>query len=161
DVQAVRLEHLTVLLGRRSEGGEEVAHHHAVQPRLDGERLQLAEVLDAPAAETEERFGKDQAEDRDPLHGLPRVDQLAVAELRPGTWIEQVDGNARGVDRGELESHLDALRTRLPEVEDATHARLEARLPNGGDGAQSTLVAHRSGDLVVVARRGLDVVVHA
>ena len=53
-----------------------------LMPGLDRQRLQLAEVLDAPAAEPEERLGQDQAEDRDPLDGLPRVHELAVAELR-------------------------------------------------------------------------------
>ena len=95
--------------GSEPERGEEVAHHHAVEPGLDGERLQLAEVLHAPAAEAKERVRQDQAEDRDPLDRLPRVHQLAVAELRAGPRVEQVDRDARRVDRGELEGHLDAL----------------------------------------------------
>ena len=76
------VEHRAVLLRRRAERRQEVAHHHAVEPGLDGQRLQLAEVLDAPAAEPEQRVREDQAEDRDPLDRLPRVHVVAVAELR-------------------------------------------------------------------------------
>ena len=46
DVQPELLEHRAVVLGLGAERGEEVAHHHAVQAGLDGQRLQLAEVLD-------------------------------------------------------------------------------------------------------------------
>src|SRR6202167_1197146 len=63
NVQAKLLEHLVVFLRARSERRQEVAHHHAVEPGLDRERLQLAKVLDTPAAKTEQRFGKDQTED--------------------------------------------------------------------------------------------------
>src|SRR5436309_1842050 len=49
-VQPELLEHRAVVLGLRSERRQEVAHHHAVQPGLDGQRLEIAEVLHAPAA---------------------------------------------------------------------------------------------------------------
>ena len=112
-------------------------------PGLDGELLKLAEVLDAPAAQPEQRFGQDQPEDRDPLHGLPRVHELAVAELRAGPRVEHVDRDARGVDLGQLEGHLDALLARLAEVQDAADAGLEARLAHRPDRAQPALVADR------------------
>ena len=155
------LEHLAVLLGRVAERGQEVAHHHAVEPGLDGQPLQLAEVLDAPAAEAEQRVGEDQAEDRDPLDRLPRVHVLAVAELRARARVEQVDRHRRGVDLGQLEGHLDALLARLAEVEDAADAGLEAGLRDRVDRAQAALVADRRGDLGVVGLGGLDVVVDA
>ena len=56
DVQAEVGEHRAVLLGRVAERGQEVAHHDAVEAGLDGERLQVADVLDAAAAEPEERL---------------------------------------------------------------------------------------------------------
>src|SRR6185295_3320282 len=104
------------------------AHHHAVEARLDRQRLQVAEVLDAAAAQAEEGGGEDEAEDGDPLDRLPRVRVVAVAELGPRPRVEEVDGDARGVDLGQLEGHLDALLARLAEVEDAADARLEAGL---------------------------------
>src|SRR5204862_3731738 len=50
-------EHLAVLSRLDAEGGEEVAHHHAVEPRLDRERLEILEVLNPAAAEAEQRVG--------------------------------------------------------------------------------------------------------
>src|ERR1700691_5977589 len=110
------LEHRPILLGLVAEGGEEVAHHHAVDARLDGQGLQLAEVLDASAAQSEQRLWQDQTEDRDPLDRLPRIHVLAVAELRAWTRIEHVDWDARWVDLGQLEGHLHALLAALAEV---------------------------------------------
>ena len=98
-VQAELLEHRAVVLGLGAERGEEVAHHHAVQPGLDRERLELAEVLDPAAAEAEQRVGEDQPEDRDPLDRLPRVHEVAVAELRARARVQQVDRHAGRVDR--------------------------------------------------------------
>ena len=161
DVEAELLEHRVVLLRRVAEGGEEVAEHHAVDAGLDAEALELGDVLDAPAAQAQQRAGQDQPEDRDPLHGLPRVHELAVAELRAGARVEQVDRDGRRVDLGELERHLDALLARLAEVQDPADARLEPRLAHRVDRAQPALVADRRGDLVVVGARGLDVVMHA
>ena len=69
-----------------------------LSPALTASRLQLAEVLDAPAAQAEQRVGEDQAEDRDPLDGLPRIHQLALAELRARARVQQVDRHARRVD---------------------------------------------------------------
>ena len=103
--------------------------------------------------------GQDQAEDRDPLDGLPRVHVLAVAELRARPRVEHVDRDARRVDRRQLEGHLDALLAGLAEVEDSADAGLQARLADGVDRAQASLVADGRGDLVVVAGRRLDVVV--
>ena len=99
DVEPELREHRAVLRGLGAEGGQEVAHHHPVEPGLDRERLQLVEVLDPAAAEPEERVGEDQAEDRDPLHGLPRVHQLAVAELRPGRGLSRLIGTESGRSR--------------------------------------------------------------
>src|SRR4051794_8830640 len=161
DVQPEPGEHRAVLRGRRAERREEVAHHHAVQARLHRERLKVAEVLDAPAAQTEQRAGQDQPEDRHPLHGLPRVHLVAVAELRPRARVQQVDRHRGRVDLRQLERHLDALLARLAEVEDPADAGLEARLVNGGDRAQPPLVTDRRRDLVVVGLGRLDVVVHA
>src|SRR3954451_22919439 len=45
-VQPELLEHRAIVLRLGAEGGQEVAHHHSVETRLDGERLQLPEVLD-------------------------------------------------------------------------------------------------------------------
>ncbi len=72
DVEAEVGEHLPVIGRLGAEGGQEVAHHHPVEAGLDGERLQLVQVLDPAAAEPEEGVGEDQAEDRDPLDDLPR-----------------------------------------------------------------------------------------
>ena len=83
DVEPELGEHLAIVGGLGAERRQEVAHHHPVEPGPDRERLQLAEVLDPAAAEAEERVGEDQAEDRDPLDDVPRVHQLAIAELRP------------------------------------------------------------------------------
>ena len=132
-----------------------------LMPGADRELLQLADVLHAPAAEPKQRVGQDQAEDRDPLHGLPRVHVLAVAELRAGARVEQVDRHRGRVDRGQLEGHLDALLARLAEVEDAADARLQAGLADGVDRAQAALVADGLRDLGVVGLGRLDVVVHA
>ena len=154
-------EHLAVALGAVAEGRQEVAHHHAVDAGLDRQLLQLAEVLHAPPAEPEERVGEDQPEDRDPLDRLPRVHEVAVAELRAGARVEHVDRHAGGVDVRQLEGHLDALLAGLAEVEDAAHAGLQARLADRRDRAHAALVADRGGDLVVVAAGRLDVVVHA
>ena len=63
---------LSDLIRRGAERREEVPHHHSVEPRLDGERLQLAEVLDPSAAEPEERAREDQA------HDAARVDDGAL-----------------------------------------------------------------------------------
>ncbi len=161
-VQPELLEHLAVPFGLRPQRGQEVPHHHAVQPRLDRELLELAvsEVLVAPAAEPEERAGDDQPEDRDPLDDLPRVHQLAAPELGARARVQQVDRHRGGLEGGELERHLHALLGRLAEIEDASHARFEARLANRLDRAHAALVADRRGDLRVVALRSLDVVVH-
>ena len=161
DVQAKLLEHRPVLLGRVAERGQEVAHHHAVEPGLDGRRLELAQVLDPAAAQAEERLGEDQAEDRDPLDDLPRVHQLAVAELRAGTGVQKVDRDARRVDVGQLERHLDPLLPGLAEVQDPAHAGLEPGLLDRVDRAQPSLVADRRRHLRVVGLGRLDVVVHA
>src|SRR4051794_4987119 len=161
DVQAELREHRAVLGRRRAERREEVAHHHAVQPGLDGERLQVAEVLDTPAAQPEERVRKDEPEDGHPLDRLPRVHVVAVAELRARARVEQFDRDGGGIDLRELERHLDALLARLAEVEDPADARLEPRLLHGRDRAQPALVADRRRDLVVVRLGRLDVVVHA
>ena len=118
-VQAELLEHRPVVLGLGAQRREEVAHHHPVEAGLDRQRLELAQVLDAPAAEAEERLGQDQPEDGDPLDGVPRVHQLAVAELRALAGVQQVDRDAGGVDVSELEGHLHPLLLGLPEVEDA------------------------------------------
>ena len=96
DVQAELLEHRPVLLGRVAERGQEVAHHHAVEPGLDRRGLELAEVLDPAAAQAEQGLGQDQAEDRDPLDDLPRIHQLAVAELRPGRGLRRLIGTLVG-----------------------------------------------------------------
>ena len=54
--------------------------------------------------------GQDQAEDRDELHGLPRVDQRRGRRTWcPVARVEQVDRHAGGVDLGQLECHLDPL----------------------------------------------------
>ena len=132
-----------------------------LMPGLDRQRLQLAEVLDAPAAEAEQGGGQDQPEDRDPLDRLPRVHVVAVAELGARARVEHVDRHAGGVDLGQLEGHLHPLLARLAEVEDAADAGLEAGLLHGVDRAQPALVADGGRDLVVVALGGLDVVVHA
>jgi len=161
DVQPELFEHRPVRLGLVSERRQEVPHHHAVDAGLHREPLELAEVLHASAAEAEERAGKDQAEDRDPLDRLPRIHVFAVAELRSRAGVEHVDRHARRVDGGQLEGHLDTLLPRLTEVEDSPHARLQPGLAHRLDGAQAPLVADGAGDLVVVARGGLDVVVHS
>ena len=132
-----------------------------LRPALTASGCELVEVLDAPAAEPEQGVGEDEAEDRDPLDDVPGVHQLAVAELRPGARVEQVDRDRRRVDLGELERHLDALARRLAEVEDPADAALEARVLDRVDRADPALVADRRRDLVVVAARGLDVVVDA
>ncbi len=150
DVQPQLLEHLAVLGGLDPERGQEVAHHHAVQAGLDGERLQLAEVLDAAAAEAEEGVGQDQAEDRDPLDDLPGIHQLAVAELGAGARVEQVDRDRVGIDLGQLEGHLDPLALGLAEVEDAADAALQPGLLDRVDRADAALVADRGRDLGVV-----------
>ena len=127
-VQPELLEHRAVVGGLGAERRQEVAHHHAVQPGLDGQRLQVAEVLDAAAAEAEQGAREDQPEDRDPLDDLPGIHQLAVAELRAGPRVQQVDRHRGGIDLGQLERHLDALARRLAEVEDAADAGLEPSL---------------------------------
>src|SRR4051794_16863338 len=160
DVEPELGEHRAVLRGRGAQRREEVAHHHAVEAGLDRERLQLAEVLDAPAAQPEQRLGQDEPEDGDPLHRFPRVHGVAIAELRAGAWVEQVDRHGRGVDPRQLERHLDTLLARLAEVEDPADARLEPRVPHGRDRAQPALVADGRRDLVVVGLGRLDVVVH-
>src|SRR5439155_12808210 len=159
NVQPELLEHHAIVLGLGPEGGEEIPHHHPVEACLDGEGLEVAEVLDAPAAEAEEGLRKDQAEDRYELHRLPRVDQLPVAEFRARARVEEIDRDAGRVHLGELERHLDPLLPSLAQIEDAAYARLEAGLLDGGDGPHPSLVLHGGGDLVVVAPSGLDVVV--
>ena len=128
DVEPQLLEHRAVVLRLGAERGEEVAHHHAVQPGLDGQRLQVAQVLYPAAAEPEERGGEDQAEDGDPLDRLPWVHQSRSPNLVPGRGFSRLIGHARGVDLGQLEGHLHALLARLAEVEDAADAGLEPRL---------------------------------
>ena len=86
---------------------------------------------------------------------------LAVAELGPGTRVEQIDGDAGRVDGRQLEGHLHTLLAGLAQVQDPAHARLQPGLANGGDRAQASLVSHRRGDLVVVALGRLHVVVDA
>src|SRR3954454_314436 len=161
DIQPQFLEHRAVVGLRGSKRAQEGAHHHSVQARPYGEPLELPEVLDAPSAEAEQGVGEDQAEDRDPLDDLPRVHQIAIAELRPGPGIEEVDWNRGGVDLGELEGHLDTLARSLAEVEDSADAALEAGLLDRVDGANAALVADRRGDLGVIGARRLDVVVDA
>ena len=160
-VESQFLEHRAVVLGLGAQRGEEVAHHHPVEPGLDRQRLQVAQVLHAPATEPEEGGGQDQAEDRDPLDRLPGVHPVAVAELGAGARVQEVDRHAGGVDLGQLEGHLHPLLARLAEVEDAADAGLEAGLLDGLDRPQATLVADGGRDLVVVALGRLDVVVHA
>jgi hypothetical protein len=140
---------------------QEVAHHHPVQTCLDRRGLQLAQVLHPPAAEPEQRLRQDQAKDGDPFDDLPGVHQLTVTKLRPWPRVEQVDGHAGRVDRGELEGHLNSLLARLAEVEDAPHAGLQAGLADGIDRAQPALVADGGRDLGVVGLGRLDVVMHA
>src|SRR5262249_61524654 len=123
--------------------------------------VQRAEVLDPTAAEAEQRPGDDQAEDRDPLHGIPGVHHLALAELRPLLWYQQVDRHRSWVDLRQLEGHLDSLLGALAEVEDAADAGLEARLLDGLDGPQPAVVANRARHLGVVGAGRLDVVVNA
>ena len=69
----------------------------------------------------------------------------------PDPRVEQVDRDRGRVDLGELEGHLDPLARRLAEVEDPADAGLQPRLLDGVDRPQPALVAHRRGDLVVVA----------
>ena len=76
--------------------------HGFVQHQVASARLELAEVLDAPAAQAEQRIGEDQPEDRDPLDRLPRVHEVAVAELRARPRVEEVDRHGGRVDLGEL-----------------------------------------------------------
>ena len=143
DVQAVALEHLAVLGRGRAERGQEVAHHHAVETRPHGQWREVAEVLDPPAAEAEQRLGQDQAEDRDPLDGLPRVHQLAFAELRPRARDQQVDRHAGRVDRGELERPRRAARG---SGRGSGSRRRTSRAPPRGppDRPQAALVADRA-----------------
>ena len=120
-----------------------------------------AEVLVAPAAEPEQRVRHHEPEDRHPLHDLHRVHQVAVAELGARPRVEQVDRDAGGLERGQLEGHLHALLARLAEVEDAADAGLEPGLAHRVDRADPALVADGGGHLVVVALGGLHVVVDA
>ena len=95
------------------------------------------------------------------LHDLPRVHQVAVAELRAGAGVQEVDRHRGRVDLGELERHLDPLALRLAEVQDAADAALEAGFLDRVDRADAALVADGGRDLGVVGLRRLDVVVDA
>ena len=162
DVEPELLEHRAVV-ARASEPSvvRKLPIITPLRPALTASALQLAEVLDAAAAEPEQRVRQDQPEDRDPLDRLPRVHVVAVAELRPRARVEQVDRHARRVDLRQLEGHLDALLARLAEVEDAADAGLQARLADRVDRPQPALVADRRRDLGVVGLGRLDVVVDA
>src|SRR5207248_5876470 len=70
-------------------------------------------------------------------------------------------GNARRLELGELEGHLDALLAALAEIEDPAYAGLQAGLLYRLYRANAAGVAHGGGDLVVVGLGRLHVVMHA
>ncbi len=68
-----------------------------LRPALTASRCtRVAEVLDAAAAEPEERVGQDQPEDRDPLDGLPRVHESRSPNFVPGRGLSRLIGTLVG-----------------------------------------------------------------
>ena len=163
-VQPQPLEHRAVPLGLGAERGEEVAHHHPVEARLDGELLKLRRCPRFSLRPPQSRKSASGITSRKiATHCTTSIGSISSRSpnLVPGRGLSRLIGHARGLERGELEGHLHALLARLAEVEDAAHAGLEPGVAHRVDRADPALVADRGGHLVVVALGGLHVVVDA
>ena len=87
-----------------------------------------------------------------------RCEIVLVRERRP-VGVEEIDGNGVNIDVA-IERHLDTACPGLPHAEDATGAHIHAERLGIPEGLHLVVIRVRLDNLIVVAARGLEAVVH-